>query len=246
MTDYRTYEPDKMEKAGVLLLCAVSACAAGILFYNTPLTVLAVPVLFIPALKVYKAYMASKRRNRLRTGFRDLLDSLSASFAGGRHMSEALEEALKELETIYDKDDEVVCEVRHMLKRISDGDTDITALEGFAGRADLDDVSLFTQVFRTCRETGGDLITAMSETSDKIGDKIKIENEIRTITSQKKTEGVIISIMPVVIILFLRVIAPGYVDVLYGNFMGVALMTVALGATVYAYWLIRKITDINV
>ena len=79
-----------------------------------------------------------------------------------------------------------------------------------------------------------------------VGDKIKIENEIRAITSQKKTEGMIISIMPVIIILFLRMIAPDYVEVLYGNLMGIVLMTGALAATGYAFWLIRRITDIEV
>lgn len=161
-------------------------------------------------------------------------------------MREALQEALKELESIYNDDEEVVREVRGMLKRIDDGETDLAALEDFAVRADLEDVTLFTQVYRACRETGGNIISAMSEASDMIGDKIKIENEIRAIMSQKKTEGLIISVMPVIIILFLRIIAPDYVEVLYGNVMGIALMTAALAATGYAYWLIRKITDIQV
>ena len=135
---------------------------------------------------------------------------------------------------------------REILKRINDGETDIAVLEDFDERADLEDVSLFVQVYRACRETGGDLISAMSEASDILGDKIKIENEIRMITSQKKTEGMIISAMPVIIILFLRIIAPDYIEVLYGNMMGIALMTGALAASGYAFWLIRKITDIRV
>ena len=246
MTDYRSYIPETWEKIMIFTGCVFSAAAAGILFYDTPVIILASFVLFIPALKLYEGHMASKRKTRLRSGFRDLLDSLSASFAGGRHMREALEEALNELKSIYGDDEEIVSEVREILKRINDGETDIAVLEDFDERADLEDVSLFVQVYRACRETGGDLISAMSDASDILGDKIKIENEIRMITSQKKTEGMIISAMPVIIILFLRIIAPDYIEVLYGNMMGIALMTGALAASGYAFWLIRKITDIRV
>ena len=90
------------------------------------------------------------------------------------------------------------------------------------------------------------MITAMTDTSSMLGDKIKIENEIRALTSQKKSEGVIISIMPVVIIVSLRLIAPDYIEVLYGNLMGIVMMTAALAATCYSYYLIRKITTIEV
>ena len=246
MTDYRIYDLELWEKVVIFAVCTLVTLALGILFYNTPAAVLFSFVLFIPASRLYADHMASKQRAGLRMGFRDLLDSLSASFAGGRHMREALEEALKELESIYSKDEEIVIEIRGMLKKISDGETDISVLEDFADRADLEDVTLFTQVYRACRETGGNIISAMSEASDMVGDKIKIENEIRAITSQKKTEGMIISIMPVIIILFLRMIAPDYVEVLYGNLMGIVLMTGALAATGYAFWLIRRITDIEV
>ena len=178
MTDYRSYIPETWEKIMIFTGCVFSAAAAGILFYDTPVIILASFVLFIPALKLYEGHMASKRKTRLRSGFRDLLDSLSASFAGGRHMREALEEALNELKSIYGDDEEIVSEVREILKRINDGETDIAVLEDFDERVDLEDVSLFVQVYRACRETGGDLISAMSEASDILGDKIKIENEI--------------------------------------------------------------------
>ena len=79
-----------------------------------------------------------------------------------------------------------------------------------------------------------------------LAEKIKIENGIRAQIAQKKAEGLIISIMPVVIVLFLRIAAPDYINVLYGNIRGVLLMTAAIGAAVYAYYLIRKITEIEV
>ena len=246
MTDYRTYKPDRGEELLILICCAGALFSVGVLFYDTPLLCAAFPIAYLPASKVYAAVMADRRRDRLKKQFRDLLDSLAASFAGGRHMKEALSEAERELTSIYEEDDEIILEVRNMLKRMDDGETDEAILRDFAERAAIEDVSMFTQVFCTCRETGGDIITAMMDASSMLGDKIKIENEIKAITAQKKTEGMMISVMPVIIIVFLRVIAPDYIAVLYGNAAGIVTMTAALSATGASYYLIRKITAIEI
>ena len=246
MTDYRVYRPGIYEKVIGVILIALASGVIGVLFYNTPLTVVASPLLIKPCDVIYRSYMVSSRKNRLRVQFRDLLDSLAALFAGGRHMKEALQEAERELSAIYEEDDEIISEIRWMIRKMEEGETDAMVLSDFARRADIEDITLFVQVFTTCRETGGDLISAMTQASSMLGDKIKIENEIRALTSQKKTEGMIISVMPVVIIVFLRMIAPDYVAVLYGNPKGAALMTVSLAAAGFAFYMIRKITDIEV
>ena len=246
MNDYRIYRPDKWETATGTIMLAAALILIGILFYDTPVTVFFTVFLIKPVLKFYASLMAEKRRDKLRLEFRDLLDSLSTSFAGGRHMKEALYEAEGELGMIYEGDDDIMMEIRGMLNRIEGGETDAQVIDSFAERTEIEDIRMFAQVFSTCRETGGDIITAMTQASSMLGDKIKIENEIRTLTAQKKSEGLVISVMPVIIIVFLRMIAPDYVAVLYGNVMGIVLMTLALVATVFAYSMIRKITAIEV
>lgn len=244
--DYSKYQMSVIEKVILLISLAVLLTAVGVLFYNTPVVAAAAPFLFIPASAVYSDEMAERRRIRLRNQFRDLLDSLASSFAGGRHMREAIEEAGSELSSIYEPDDEIMIEIKNMIKRMNDGETDRDVISDFAGRSGIEDVEMFARVFAACRETGGDMIHAMSDASSMLADKIKIENEIRAQTAQKKAEGLIISVMPVMIILFLRAVAPDYINVLYGNLPGAALMTLALGAVVYAYYLIRKITEIEI
>ena len=244
--DYRRYTADRAEKIMLLTVLTAALAAAGILFYDTALTAAASPVMYFPAYRIYSGIMAERRRIRLRDQFRDLLDSLAASFAGGRHMQEALCEAEKELSSVYEDDDEIMEEIRGMLKRISEGESDEEVINDLAERSGIEDIEMFAGVFSTCRETGGDMITAMTNASNMIGDKIRIENEIKAITSQKKTEGVMISIMPAVIILFLRMIAPDYIEVLYGNVPGAVLMTASLAVTAYSYHLIRRITEIEI
>ena len=147
MTDYRYYKADKGEKALVMISCAGALLVVGILFYDTPFLVLAFPAAYLPASKAYAAVMAEKRRGRLKRQFRDFLDSAAASFAGGRHLKEALEEAGKELAPVYEEDDEIMQEIRWMLKRMEGGDTDEAVMKDFAERSGIDDIEMFSQVF---------------------------------------------------------------------------------------------------
>ena len=48
------------------------------------------------------------------------------------------------------------------------------------------------------------------------------------------------------IIFYLKLTSPGFLDMLYGNILGVAVMSVCLGIYGIAYWLGMKIVDIEV
>lgn len=87
---------------------------------------------------------------------------------------------------------------------------------------------------------------AVNKAAAIIGEKINIEREIKTMVTQKKYEGRIITMMPVVIILFLQMMSPDYLEVMYTTAAGRILMSLALGAIVFAYWMIERITDIEV
>ena len=65
-------------------------------------------------------------------------------------------------------------------------------------------------------------------------------------TSQKKLEGKIITSLPFLILVLLRVTSPSYLAVLYETFMGKLMMTGSLLLIYVAYILIEKITTIEV
>ena len=79
-----------------------------------------------------------------------------------------------------------------------------------------------------------------------MGDKIDVKKEIETTLAAKKSEQAIMSLMPAGIILYLQVSSPGFLSVLYGNPFGICAMTVCLGIYAAAYWMGRKIVDIEV
>ena len=54
------------------------------------------------------------------------------------------------------------------------------------------------------------------------------------------------SLMPAGIILYLQLASPGFLDILYGNPFGICAMTVCLAVYGAAYWMGKRIVEIEV
>jgi tight adherence protein B len=198
-------------------------------------------------MKYYAEKMAEKRKNLLLTQFRDFLYSLSASFASGRHMRDGLMEARENLKLTYDEKSPMIMEISDLLIKIDESRaSEEEVLKDCARRSHLSDIQSFIDTYFICRMTGGDMNQVISKTSGMLIEKIGIEKEIKTLTAQKSFEGKIISIMPVLVILFLNLVSPEYIEALYTSFMGRVIMTTALAGIVYSWYLTGKLMRIEV
>ena len=230
-----------------LAITAFFSTAAGMIFYRSMLGVAAAVPVYMATLRKYDQWMDEKKKKELRNQFRDMLYSFSASFSSGRHMAEAMEEAVESLKSIYSGGCMLSEKLEYMLRRIRDtGDSDICVWEEFAFQSGVSEIEEFTQVFRACRDTGGDLIKAADRAASVITDKINIENEIRTMAAQKKLEGKLITAMPVILIVFLGAVSPEYIMPLYETAAGRIIMTAVLAVMTAAYRMIERITSIEV
>lgn len=245
--DYLQYDLSKKEKRNFFITGYVGSFAVLFLFYHSLLFSLAggfIPCLF---LEKYQEYLAGKRRALLTTQFKDLLYSLSASIAVNQQIGEALKDGLENLSLIYAEDTPMVRELKHMVKSISENrESDIRLLLDFAERSHCEDISNFAQVYDACVTTGGDMEKVLKNTTEILVDKMNIEREIKTMTAQKKFEGKIISAMPLIVILFLNVFSPDYLEPLYTTLAGRLIMTAAIGGIGFAFYLTERLTDIEV
>ncbi len=225
--------------AGVFLLISI-------LFYNSILPA----VLVIPAWpwirKILEHMVGESRREKFKTEFRDFLNSLSGSFAVGRQMEEGLVEASNELRVLYGEKSLIVEETESLLAGIRSGFKPGRLLHDLADRWEIEEARELAGVYDACIETGGDISGALERAAVMLGEKLTIENDIRVTVSQKKYESRMIALMPPFILVFLRLISPGYLDVIYGTFAGIILMTFALIMTVAAFLWTERIAKIDV
>jgi len=244
---YASYELNRNEKWRFLMICGLGLLASAYLFYHSIVLSLLFSLLAYPGLKQYRSYLADKRRKELKDQFRDVLYSVSASISTGRQMAEALKEAEHSMKLIYRENSLIVTELSHMVKRLNESrESEETILKDFAIRTSIDDIADFVDIYLTCRETGGDLIKVLSKASEVIMDKISIEREIRTITAQKIFEAKILTAIPLIVILFLQLVSPDYLAVMYTSLSGRIVMTAALFGIGAAYFWSMKLMRIEI
>lgn len=245
--DYSIYELSKKER--LIFYLVGYGCIFGVvyLFYHSVLLAVPSGVLIHWIMPYICRYLAGRRMNVLNMQFKDMLYSLSASVAAGRQMEEALIEAEENLSSMYDKQEPIMRELRHMrISIVENKESDKLLLKDFAFRSKSEDIHNFVQVYTTCRNMGGNLERIIGHTVEILTDKMTIDREIRTITSQKKTEGRIISAMPIVMLLLLNIFSYSYILPLYETAAGRIIMTGALAAMCYGVYLMEKISEIRI
>ena len=162
-------------------------------------------------------------------------------------MESGIEDALKDLQVIYpDPQTEILLEMEYILRGIGMNNTTESMFSQFAERAHLEDIENFVDIFVTCKRTGGDLIEVMRSTSNTIGEKIEVKQEIETTISGKKYEFNFMMVLPVIMVLFLTVTSREYMEPVFTELAGKMAMTVAIIMFGLSYLVGSKLMKINV
>ncbi len=247
MKDYSIYKLNIREMIILFIICAFTCLIGGWLFYDTFYGIALSPFVLLKARKPVESILAERRQIELRNQFRDVLYSFSSSFAAGAHMEEALEIAYYQVAEVYGKDSNMANELLAMIKKMRDtAGSDVELWNDLGKRSGLEDIVDFARVFSACRDSGGNLVQAVDRAAVLIVEKINIENEMRTLFSQKKTEGRMVGIMPIAMILFLKISSPNYLNLMYESLAGRILMTISVLAMIYSIYMTEKTTRVTI
>ena len=244
--NYGEYHFTRKEIMKYLLQAVLLCSAVDYLFYKSLWgMVMIIPVSFF-YLKWKKHDLIQDRKKHLNYQFRDALNSLSVAVQAGYSIENAVSACARDLERLYTGNEDILKEFRYIEKqqRVS-----VPVEELFLDlgqRSQVEDIENFASVFYTAKRTGGNMEHVIQQVSRMLGDKIDVKKEIDATIAAKKSEQTIMSLMPAGIILYLQISSPGFLDVLYGNPFGICAMTVCLGFYGTAYWLGRRIVDIEV
>ncbi|MEO3944578.1 type II secretion system F family protein [Gorillibacterium sp. CAU 1737] len=245
--DYRSYTMTRRERAFALILAGSLASFVGYLFYqNLFITMLFfLTGFFYPPVRAKQ--LAEKKRVELTAQFKQALYSLSSLLSAGQSVENAFRGIGKDLRMVYPQPDTpILREVERMVRRMDHGVTIEEALMDFAMRSGVEDIQNFANVFAVSKRTGGNLVEVVRRSSQIIAEKIEVKQEISIMLAQKRFESKVLGCAPLVIVAFLSLSSPDYMQPLYGNLRGILLMTVCLLALFFCLWLSGKIMDLQV
>jgi tight adherence protein B len=234
--NYRQYHLSQKERILCWSMLAAGALLLGWLFYKSFLPVLMVPMLSKTITTRYQRLLVTKRQLQLRLQFRDLLHSMTASFATGRQLKEALNDGCARLSDLYGEGSLLKNELRAMISMVEESGASPTRLFRDLGfRSGVSEIRQFSDTCEICIETGGDLEKAAGKAINILIDRIEVEEAIRSMTAQKRYEIKILSAIPCILLMCLQLTSSGYIDALYTSTAGRMLMTASLLLVAGAY-----------
>lgn len=208
-------------------------------------------VLIIPFTKRIRKYVLdeiiSRRRQKYRIQFKDFLFMTSTSIGAGRSMKDAISESIPGLKEIHGENSILAGELDKVYDRMEiGGENDLDVLMDLAISSGIEDVIDFVTIYSICKSTGASLVLALNKAACVIIDKMTIEREITELVRRKETEGLVIFLMPIIVILFLNLCAPDYIAPLYESIVGRIIMTVVFASNIAIFGLIKKITNVEI
>lgn len=171
---------------------------------------------------------------------------MAAALNVGYSVENAMREAWKDLQLVYKKEELILREFRYMIRQLEMNITLETILKEFSQRTQDEEVQMFVTVFSMAKRSGGDMIGIIQNAVYQIGEKIDVRREIETIIAAKRLEFRIMSVIPLAMIVYMRISFPEFMDVLYGNLLGVGIMTVCLIIYAVAFEVGRRMVEIEV
>ena len=171
---------------------------------------------------------------------------MAAALGTGYSVENAMKETQKELKIIYSQNEIISKEMAHMIGQIRVQVPVEQILEEFACRVGEEDVKNFASVFSTAKRNGGDMIAIIQDTVMQMGGKIEVKREIDTILAAKRYELKVMSAVPYLIIAYMSFSFPEFMSCLYGNLIGIGVMTICLSVYMGACALGEKLIHIEV
>ena len=227
-------------------LAIVISGLISVLFYDSPWGMITLPAAFYLSAKYVKQIRAERRRMRLNMEFKDYMYAVSSSLSAGYSIERAFLAGLKDMERLYGEESVLKKELEAMEKRLSLQEPIEHILKDFADRSDSEDIETFVEVFCYAKRGGGDFLHIIEVSVERLCDKLEVLEEIHTAMAEKKLEQKIMCVVPFGILLFFKVTSTDFIGVLYGNFLGAAIMTAALLLYGAAFFLGMKIMEVEV
>src|ERR1700691_4936630 len=117
------------------------------------------------------------------------------------------------------------------------------ALMQLLDRVPSADLRVLVTAILVQKDTGGNLAEILDRTVFVIRERLRIQGEIQVQTAQGRITGWILSALPIVMMVLLNLVNPGYSDILFHEPFGRKLMYFSMGMLALGAFIIRRIVN---
>jgi tight adherence protein B len=184
--------------------------------------------------------MRNKRLRRFEQQLPDGLQMISGSMRAGASLNIALESLVKEQGPPLSQ------EFALFLREQRIGVDFETSLANLEKRVPVADFGMVLSALRINREVGGNLAEVLEALGETLRRKHTMEGKIDSLTAQGKLQGIVMTALPILLAVLLNFLEPEAMSKLWTEPIGWAVLTVIIVMESLGYFMIRKITSIDV
>ena len=241
---------ERLEQAGARLLAgefvaivALSALAgaviAGVAMNNIVfILIIAAGAAYVPFFVLSRAQ--SKRQGLMIDQLADTLSILASSLRAGYSFLQALDTVSKEIgEPSATEFQRVVAEIR-LGRPIDD------ALTAMAERVGSPDLRWAVIAVNVQREVGGNLAEVLDIVANTVRERAYIRRQVRVLSAEGRISVGILAGLPFVIALYLAIVRPEYIGLLFTTTAGNVMLVFAILLMVLGVWIMSRMVKIDV
>ena len=195
-------------------------------------------IILLPGL-LYSS-MRKKRLRRFEAQLPDGLAMVSGAMRAGASLSIALESLVKELPPPLSQEFELFLKEQRLGVDFAD------SLKKMEQRNPIPDFSMLVTALLINREVGGNLAETMETLGETLRRKAMMEGKIQSLTAQGKLQGIVMTGLPILLGVLLNFMEPEAMSKLWTTTVGWVVMAVIIFMELMGYFMIRKITSIDV
>ncbi len=195
-------------------------------------------IILLPSL-FYRS-MRKKRLQRFEAQLPDGLIMISGAMRAGASLNIALESLVKEQPAPLSQEFELFLKEQRVGVEFSE------SLKKMEKRIPLQDFGMLVTALLINREVGGNLAETMETLGETLRRKGMMEGKIESLTAQGKLQGIVMSGLPILLGVLLNFMEPEAMSKLWTTTVGYLVLIVIIIMEMLGYFMISKITSIDV
>lgn len=197
-------------------------------------------IVAFPMPRLYLRLLRKQRLQKFTDQLEDALLAMSSSLKAGFSINQALDAVAQENRS------PISFEFTLLMQELRLGVSLEEALFKMNKRLGSPDFELVSVAIITARQTGGELTAILERLAGVIRERVKIQQKIRSLTAQGRLQAYIIGAVPFLLMLAMFYISPDMMDSFFSSVTGILLLAVVIALDAVGFFVIRKITTIDI
>jgi tight adherence protein B len=237
----RIMQANSSATVGSMLLTSLGLFLAGyaVAWLFAPIVVIDIPAGAALSCLPYGflSFKRSRRINAFNAALAEAIDMLARALRAGHSVAGAFAMLAENAQ------EPAATEFGEIFKQMNLGLPMRDALLQLLDRVPSSDLRVLVTAILVQKDTGGNLAEILDRTVFVIRERQRIQGEIQVQTAQGRLTGWILTALPVVMVILLNVVNPGYSDILLHDPLGRKLIYVSVGMLAAGAYIIRRIIN---